>query len=251
MSVERMPAVILAGAKAGDALATAAGVAYKALAPVRGQAMVTTIATALSGTEAISEVFLVGPGEVAAAAPSAKPVPDAGSFFGNLKAGVSACGNNPHCLVITCDIPFITPTVLDAFIAAALARDADLAYPIVDVALCYQRFPGMRRTSIRLREGRYTGGNAVVMRPSFLERNAAHIEGAYEARKKPLQLVGMVGWDLLPRLLLSGRLPGLLPLHLLEERVGRLVGGSVAAVQLPYPEIGTDFDKPDDLRAAL
>lgn len=105
----------------------------------------------------------------------------------------------------------------------------------------------MRRTSLRVREGCFTGGNAMVVRPAFLARNVPLLESTFAARKQPLRLAGMVGWDLVFRALLSPVLPGLLPLSLLEERVGRLVGGRVAALEIPYPEIGADIDKPEDL----
>ena len=36
------------------------------------------------------------------------------------------------------------------------------------VDLCYLRFPGVKRTSLRLREGRFTGGNAMLVNGAFL-----------------------------------------------------------------------------------
>lgn len=251
MSGAAIPAVVLAGGKPGEALAQAAGVRFKALAPLRGRPMVAYVLDALAASERVGEVHLVGPDEVAAALPGIRHVADRGSFLANLTAGVAACGPAPGSLVITCDIPFVTAAALSAFIELAEARDVDLAYPIVEVGRCEERFPGMRRTTLRLREGRFTGGNAVVIRPAFLERNAGVIDDAFAARKRPLKLARMVGWDLVPRILLASRLPGLLPLSLAEERIGRLVGGRVAGIPLPYPEIGADIDKPEDLAALV
>ena len=247
MSAGSIPAVVLAGGKPGEALATASGVRYKALVPVRGRPMVAYVLEALAACERVSAVHVVAPEEVAAALPGVRHVADTGSCLGNLTAGGAACEGARFSLVITCDIPFVTAEALAAFIALAEARDVDLAYPIVELGLCNERFPGMRRTSLRLREGRFTGGNAVLIRPAFLQRNAGLIEEAFAARKQPLRLARMVGWDLVPRILLASKLPGLLPLSLAEERVQRLVGGRVAAIPLAYPEIGADIDKPEDL----
>lgn len=249
MSGAAIPAVVLAGGKPGEALAQAAGVRYKALAPLRGRPMVAYVLDALASSERVGDVNLVAPAEVSAALPGVRHVADTGSFLGNLTAGVAACGRAPYCLVITCDIPFVTGAALSALIELAEARDVDLAYPIVELGVCEKRFPGMRRTSLRLREGRFTGGNAVVVRPAFLQRNEGLIEEAFAARKRPLRLARMVGWDLVPRILLASRLPGVLPLGLAEERIGRLVGGRVAGIPLPHPEIGADIDKPEDLSA--
>lgn len=244
-----IPAVILAGGQAGEALATQTGAAYKALLPVKGQPMVTYVANALAEAHRVGQVFLVGPAEVAEKVRFVAHLPDAGSFLGNLVAGVSACGEAPYCLVITCDIPMVTGTIVDEFVALAVARQVDLAYPIIELWRCRQRFPTMGRTSLRIREGRFTGGNAVVMRPAFLARNAALIEEAFAARKQPLRLAQRIGWGVLARLLVGVVIPQVLPLRLIEERIGQIVGGQVAAIPLPYPEIGADIDKPEDWTA--
>lgn len=250
MHVTPIPAVILAGGQADEALARAAGVRHKALVPVLGRPMVLHVASALAACDCVSEVLLAGPPEVADVVPGARPLGNADSFLGNVLAGTSACSGAPRCLLVTCDIPFVTAEALTAFVRLAWERDVDLAYPIVALHHCAQRFPGMARTSLRLREGRFTGGNAVLVRPQFLTRNAALIEAAFAARKEPIRLAGMIGWDLILRVLLSFAIPKSLPLALLEQRVGRLVGGQVAAIPLPYPEIGADIDKPQDLVAA-
>ncbi|MBI3945668.1 MAG: nucleotidyltransferase family protein [Armatimonadetes bacterium] len=244
-----IPAMVLAGGKAGDALAEGAGVAYKALVPLRGRPMLAYVLDALAETRRVSRVLLVGPEEVAAVAPGIERVPDAGSFLGNLAAGVAACGDAPYCLVLTCDVPAVTGPILDEFVALATERGVDLAYPIVELRRCQERFPGMGRTSLRIREGLFTGGNAVLMRPAFLARNAGVIEAAFAVRKHPLQLGGMIGWGVVARILLARRIPGVLPLRLLEERIGRIVGGRVAGIIVPHPEIGADIDKPEDLAA--
>ncbi|NLC55279.1 MAG: NTP transferase domain-containing protein [Armatimonadetes bacterium] len=242
-----LPAVLLAGGKARDALTEAGGVCHKALLPVAGRPMVTHVAAALAACEAIGKIYLAGPPEVAAVLPDLAHLGDAETFMGNVMAGVAACTGAPYCLFITCDIPFVTPPMLADFVTQATRRAVDLVYPILALARCEERFPGMRRTSLRVREGCFTGGNAMVVRPAFLARNVPLLESTFAARKQPLRLAGMVGWDLVFRALLSPVLPGLLPLSLLEERVGRLVGGRVAALEIPYPEIGADIDKPEDL----
>ncbi len=251
MRLEKIPAVILAGGKAGDSFAVSAGVAYKALAPVAGRPMVAYVADALERAGRVGERIVVGPPEVAAALPGVRHVPDAGSFLGNISAGMAAVPGAAAALIITCDIPFVTPEILDSFVEKALAAGVDLAYPIVRLALCEERFPGMHRTSLNVREGRITGGNAVVMRREFLTNNARLIEDVYAARKQPLRLAGMMGWGFVLRVLLSPKLPGVLPLGILEARIGRMIGGVVAAIELADPEIGADIDKPEDLAGVM
>lgn len=245
----KVPAVMMAGGKAGDALAEHAGVPYKALVPIGGRPMAAHVMDALAASKTVSEVLLVAPAEVAAALPGARHLQDTDSFLGNIQAGVGACRGAEFCLLVTCDIPYVTGPILDAFVQASAARGVDITMPIVEMARCEERFPGMRRTSMRLREGRFTLGNTTLMRPAFLERNTATIEAAFAARKQPLRLAGMLGPGLILRVLLASRFPAALPLSYVENRIGKLVGGAVAAIPLPYPEIGADIDKPSDLGA--
>jgi hypothetical protein len=127
---------------------------------------------------------------------------------------------------------------------------ANIIYPIVAVSDCYARYPGIKRTARRLKEGDYTGGNLVLLRPQFMLQQRERIAGAYAARKSPARLAAMLGIGTLVRLLLSQTLsPKLLSVATLEERAGRLLGGSVRALVSAYPEIATDLDKPSDFAA--
>jgi len=243
----RVPAVILAGGSARPELAAQAGTALRALVPVAGRPMVEWVAEALAGAECVDGIVAVG------SVPEAgrwRRLPDAGSFVDNVYGGLEASGPADHVLFVTCDLPFLTPESVDDFVRRALELNADVVYPVVKAADCAARFPGIRRTAVSLREGRLTGGNLMLARASFLLAQRGRIAAAYAARKSPLRLARMLGLGVLARFAASKIVGGsVLPIHALEEAASCLLGGRARALASAYPEIATDIDRAEDLRA--
>ena len=244
----RVDAVVLAGGRAKPDIVAATGVANRALIPVRGKPMLEHVCGALDAAAGVRDVVIVGD---VPAPPGCAQVPDHGGFVENLFAGLDRAGGEGLVLVTTCDIPFVTAGALDDLIRRGAALEAAIVYPIVPVERCYSRFPGVKRTSLRLAEGRFTGGNAMLLDAAFVRRNREQIAGAYAARKSPARLAMMIGPLTVVRML--GALtvfPKALKLAGLEQAVGRMLGGHVRALVSDYAEIATDIDRLSDLRAA-
>lgn len=244
--------VVLAGGNNGPEMLAATGVENRALTPLGGTTMLGCVVAALSAAPPVGRVFVVG------------PVPPSGDYttvtggetmLDNLMAGLTAAqadGDGPV-LVSTSDIPFLTPAAVEDFVRQASASGADLCFSYVPVELCYAKYPQMKRTAIKVREGRVTLGNLFLVNPRFLMAHRTTIMQAYAARKSPFQVGRLLGWGLLARFLGAQALsPALLPVSRLEAGVARLIGGGcrVSAVRSEFPEIGTDVDKPDDVAAA-
>jgi 2-phospho-L-lactate guanylyltransferase (CobY/MobA/RfbA family) len=177
-------------------------------------------------------------------------VADHGSFAENLFAGLRAADGAELAVVATCDLPFLTGEVLAEFANDARSSGADLVYAAVPVEACYDRFPGIERTSVRLREGRLTGGNVVAARPGVLLGQENRIRAAYAARKSPFRLAWMFGLGTTLRAAIALTIaPRLLGLGELERAASRVLGCSVKALLSDRPEIATDIDRPKDLEA--
>ncbi|MES2461822.1 MAG: hypothetical protein V4671_14655, partial [Armatimonadota bacterium] len=88
-------------------------------------------------------------------------------------------------LVATADVPFLTPEAVTDLLqrADAMGGNADFGYPIVEAARCRERFPEMKRTTLRIKEGEFTGGNLVLLNPAFLREHQQVIRDAYARRK--------------------------------------------------------------------
>ena len=245
--------VVLAGGRNSAEMAAATGVENRALTPLGTRTMLDYVTAALRGAASVGEVYVVGdvPG-----GPGCHVVQGGGTLLDNLMAGVRAAqagGGGDRVLVSTSDIPFLTPQAVDDFVDRATQSGADLCCSYVPVGLCYARFPEMKRTAVKLREGSLTLGNLMLVNPHFLLANQGTISRAYAARKSPIKVARMLGPGLLVRLLLAQFVaPSLLTVGALERAVSRLLGGGTraAGIRSECPEIGTDVDKPDDVAIA-
>jgi len=248
VSVPQVPAIVLAGGQAGPDLAAATGQRCRAMVPVAGKPMVVHVCDALLQATTVSSILVVGD---VPAPEGCSQTGDHGGFAENLFAGLRVVGNGELVLVSTCDIPFVTPAAFDDLVRRGVELRADVVYPIVHVAACYRRFPGVKRTSLRLREGVFTGGNAMLVNGAFVRAHADQIASAYAARKSPARLASMIGLGTLARLVGAMTVfPNALELAALEAAVGRLLGGAVArALVSDYPEVATDIDRLTDLQA--
>lgn len=244
----RIPVVILAGGKASMDMEAATGVSNRALIDVGGKTMILRIVEALRECELCGDITVVGK-----MPPSDHytRLPDKGDFISNVISGAVVSGNHPFVLICTCDLPFLTGEAVTDFLTAAIDKatqsGATVVYPVVPVSRCYRRFPGLKRTALKLKEAHFTGGNMMLARPQFLISQRKRIADAYRARKSPLRLANMLGLDMIFRLLFSQIFaPHLLTLPLLEKRISQMLAGPARVYVSPYPEIATDLDKPSD-----
>ena len=246
--------VVLAGGKNSAEMQAATGVENRALTPLGGRTMLEYVTTALRQSPSVGSIYVVG--EVPTSG-DYQQVTGGETLLDNLLAGLRAAEaggskgqSAERVLVSTSDIPFLTPEGVEDFVQRSMAGGADLCCPFVSLALCQSRFPEMKRTAIKVREGRFTLGNLMLVNPRFLLAHRDTIQRAYEARKSPMQMARLLGFTLLGRLVLAQTIsPSLLTIRALEEAVSRLLGNGCRAVgmETQYPEIGTDVDKPDDV----
>ena len=159
-----------------------------------------------------------------------------------IRIAMAALGHTKQVLVVTGDIPLLTPAAVEDFIDQSTKVKAELYYAIVSKAANERHFPGTKRTYVRLREGIFTGGNIFLVNPLIVDRCMDVAEVVIANRKNPLKLCQMLGWSFVFRFLLGG-------LHLkdVQRRVCELLGVTGAVIESEYPELGIDVDKPSDL----
>lgn len=250
-----IPTVVLAGGQAKPELEAVIGQTSRALAQVFGKSLLRHVIDALLGAGPQGEPL--GPILVAGDLPDSPDysrISDTGQFTDNLFAGLLRFQDQPFVLIATADLPFLTASVVGRFAqdASELAGrgDVGVVWPIVPLAACYARYPGVKRTSLKLREGVYTGGNLALVQPSLLLGLRDRITAAYAARKSPGRLAHMMGMTIFARLIASQTLaPRLLSIAHLEEGASRLLGGKARALMCDLPELATDLDRPSDFLA--
>lgn len=248
----RASALVLAGGLAGDELQAHTGVANKALIDINGQPMIRYVIDALLAAERIEDVLVVGPVaelEEALAGLPVNVIADTGNMIDNIRAGAAQLPAGRPMLISSSDIPLLTGPVVDAFLELCFKRPADLYYSIVEREVNERKYPLVKRTYVTLAEGTFTGGNLFMVDPAIVEPVAPKAQEFIANRKRPLRMARLLGIGFLVKLLLR-----VLTIPELEAKIGKLWGVRGAAIICPYPEIGIDVDKPDDVqlvRAAL
>lgn len=242
--MEKVDGIILAGGGIEADLKEATGAEFKALVPVAGRPMVAWVAEALKGSNVVERAVVVGPREILGSLPEwATGVEERGSFEGNLSAGLEAC-EAEDVLVVPCDIPLLSPATVHEFVFLYRRRRAHLAYAAVPRGAVEARFPGVRRTYAKLREGAFTGGNMVVARREVLSRMGDIISLSFSARKSLVGLAKLLGPSFVLKFVL-----GLASLKDIEARATKLIGAPAAAIVLEKPDAAMDVDSVEHLRA--
>ena len=236
-------AIVLGGGNSDDAVAARFGVAVKALAIIAGQPMAAHVLRALRGAE-VERIVYVGPVTPALEGLIDTHVAARGTMLENLQVGLAAIGDAGRVLVATADIPLLTSEA----VRDVLNRDsgAGLVYPVIDMLDSQAMFPTGKRTSAKLKEGRFTGGNLFLLEPRLVNDFLPRLEFVLDNRKNVLRLAGMFGLGTLFKLAL-----GTLQIAELEASVSRILGVPAKALITKYAEIGFDVDKLEDIAVIL
>jgi GTP:adenosylcobinamide-phosphate guanylyltransferase len=246
--VSVLDAIVLAGGPP-DALAALEPGAYnKAFVRIGGVALVTRTIAGLRASSRIDRIVAVAPPAAAAhpALASASEVRgDGARMLESLRSGLQGFTEDALVVVAAADLPALDARAVDEFVDAALARDLDLAYACLERGYHDAVYPEFPHTWARLREGRFCGGGLVALRPRVLPRLAELLDALGNARKSPLRLASVFGWDVLARFAL-----GRLTIAAAEERASRLIGARAGAIRCTQPQIALNVDRVEDVRRA-
>lgn len=238
-------AIILAGGE-NKGLGQGTAERYEALIEIAGKPMVVLVAEALAATGKISGIFVIGPSPELQNCrfPDGTTVLAAGSsIMETIQIGMAALPESRPVLVVTADIPLLTPEAVDDFLEqCAKAGSAEFYYPIVEREINEQRYPGNRRTYVRLQEGVFTGGNIFLVDPAIVSRCNKLAERIFAFRKNPLKLCRLIGWRFVFKFIFRR-----LTLREVERQFSAVLGIHGAVILSGFPEVGIDVDKPSDL----
>jgi molybdopterin-guanine dinucleotide biosynthesis protein A len=238
-------AVVLAGGPPDAVAALEPGAANKAFVHVGGVALVERTLRALRASETIGRIIVVAPHASHAdhALAIADELRDDGTkISASLRSGLAGLPPGETVLVSTSDLPILTPASIDDFIEHARELDPDLGYGCVERTVHEALFPDVPHTWARLHDGTYCGGGFIVIKPRVLPSLERFIERLGAARKNPLRLASLFGWDVLARFA-----TGQLSIASAERRASQLIGAPVRAVISPYPETGVNVDRVSDV----
>ena len=244
-----LDAIVLAGGPPDAVAALEPGAPNKAFVRIGGIPLVSRTIAGLRASSRIDRIVVVAPASAAAhpaLAGASEVRGDGARIIESLRAGMQGFTEDAIVLVAASDLPALDAPAVDEFVDAVLARDLDVAYACLERRYHVAAYPEFPHTWARMREGEFCGGGLVALRPRVLPRLASFMDALGAARKSPLRLARLFGWDLLPRFAL-----GRLRIADAEARASRLLGGvRVGAVRCTHPGVALNIDRAADVERA-
>ncbi|MDZ7841212.1 MAG: nucleotidyltransferase family protein [Gammaproteobacteria bacterium] len=249
-------ALVLAGTRQGepDVIADAAGASCKALAPVGGQPMIERPLSVLlhSGRIAGIDAALPVDADVAAESPRlagwldervVKRVEAAASPARTVRAVLDRLPMDDWLLVTTADHALLDAAILEQFLGRCEAPGVDAFAGLLPLEILEATYPDMRRTGLKLRDGRFSGCNLFLLRNGSAGRALVSFWMRLETlRKSPLRMALALG----PAAVLGYGLRAL-SLSRALQMIGRRTGARLAPAILDIPEAAIDVDSLPDL----
>ncbi|HET7815774.1 MAG TPA: NTP transferase domain-containing protein [Candidatus Baltobacteraceae bacterium] len=229
-------AVITAGGTVDEPFARRIGTPYKALARVRGTALIDRTISALRGG-GIERIGVVAPDEVAdVCRKSVDFIVTAKEHGGaNQWLALNAFEFDTPFVYATCDMPYIDSNAVSWFVERAGLREVSMA--LTEFADFEKRFPKAPPFGIKLGGERVVNGGLFAV-PAY----ASHMLEAigitlFNARKNPLKMARIAGPGILLRYLV-----GNLGVGDIEYRAKQLLTIPARALRNAPPELAYDVD---------
>ncbi|MFO7814533.1 MAG: nucleotidyltransferase family protein [Halanaerobiales bacterium] len=238
-------ALVVAGGKNDGVLKDFSAKEYESLIEIAGKPMVQHVIDAVEGVEEIKDIVIVGPPELNEVTEKEHNIIKAdGGMVNNVKRGIEVLDDKSYILIITSDVPLVSPEIIKEFIHRCKEEmKYDLFYPIISKKINLKKYPEVERTYVHLKEGVFTGGNLLLVSPDIIQGPLEWYNKILSLRKKPLKMSKMLGFKFIIKLIFRR-----LSISELEERVSEIIGYDCKALFFDYPEIGFDVDKPSDLK---
>lgn len=237
--------LVIAGGKNDGQLKQYSDQEYESLIEIAGKPMVQHVIEAVKGVKEIDNIITVGPEKLnQITGKDYNILKPEGTLVDNVKRGMKLLNEDHHIIIITSDIPLVTPKIIKEFIDKCKAEmKYDFFYPLISKEDNIKKYPGVERTYVHLKEGVYTGGNLVMVSPSIIQGPLDWYDKLFSLRKRPFKMSQMMGIKIIIKFIFRQ-----LTISDVEKRVSNIIGHSCKALIFEHPEIGFDVDKPSDLK---
>jgi molybdopterin-guanine dinucleotide biosynthesis protein A len=243
-----MNAIVLAGGGPDAVSATVPGLPNKAFVPIGGIALVERVVAALRAAPGVARIIAVAPaamhGHPALAATDERRT-DGARMIESLESGLAGAPPGDLILIAASDLPVLSVAAIAEFLEGAHARDLDVAYAIVSQRDHQAAYPHVPHTWAKMVEGRFCGGGLVALKPRVMPALRVVLDDLGAARKSPLRLAALLGWDILPRFAL-----GSLTVEAAERRASAILRAPAGAIRCSHAEVAVNVDRPTDVGLA-
>lgn len=243
-----MNAIVLAGGPRDAVAETDADAPNKAFIKIGGTELVARTLQAVRASSQIDKIIVVAPAS-ARSHPSLVIAdelrPDGRRIGDSLASGISGLDPDTPVLITPSDLPVLSADAVDEFVWLALSLDAELTYGCLEKKIHQAAYPQIPHTWARFRDGTFCGTGIITLRPRCYPLLAGVIERLAAARKNPLALASLFGWDILLRFAVHR-----LTITQAEARASKILGASVRAVVSTHPEMAVNVDRVSDITLA-
>jgi 2-phospho-L-lactate guanylyltransferase (CobY/MobA/RfbA family) len=262
MPADRVNAAVLAGGINRIPLYAGYTPGYKALVPFCGRPSILYTLDAARAVPQVARVCIVGPEAVLRPAlegtvhgGDACDFADGGETLrDSIFSGLRHFAGSPRVLVLTADLPLITPQAIADFLAAVeRIKTPDRATLFLSVVprRCFTGpYEHFTKPFNRFRDIEVCHGNLWLADPRLLQstRATARINRIYRARKNPVASALAVGLRVGLSYVLGVHLLHALTLERMTRIAARSFGVGGVPVIVEHPEITIDVDEPADYR---
>jgi GTP:adenosylcobinamide-phosphate guanylyltransferase len=220
----------------------------KALLDLCGKPMIQWVLNALDEANSIDKIIIVGlPEDSGISGEKIQSfIPTQGGMLDNVRIGIQKIlESNPgacHTIIASSDIPGITSEKVDWVVNTAMQTDDDVYYCVVSRQVMESRYPGSKRSYVRLKDVDVCGGDMNIIRSSLVEGNDELWQKIVDARKNAFKQAALLGYDTLLLLLFR-----MITLEGAARKVSKRIKLQGRVLLCPYAEIAMDVDKPHQL----
>lgn len=245
-----MDAIVIAGGipRPEDPLYSYVKGDAKALVDIAGKPMVQWVLDALSDSQRVDNVIVVGLSAKNQLS-CKKPLhflPNQGRMLSNIVAGINKSlqldKKSKYVLIVSSDIPAIKPHMVDWLVDTSMQTKDDLYYGVCPRDVMEARYPGSNRTYTRLKDMELCGSDINLCHVRMASEHLELWESLLGARKSPLAQASKLGLGLLFALVTRQ-----LTLEAAVTRIGERIGIKGRAIVWQYAEPCMDVDKPHQL----
>lgn len=241
-------AIVLAGGPADELAALQPGAPNKAFVEIAGKTLAQRTIEGLRSSAEVGRIVAVAP-LAAHAHPALAGAdecrPDGVRITESLRNGLAGSPPDELVLVSASDLPILGEAAVTDFVRRGLTADPDVGYGCLEKQKHLDAYPDLPHTWAHLKGGTYCGGGMIVIKPRALPALERFIEKLGAARKNPLALAGIFGWDVLLTFAVRQ-----LTLEAAEARASQLLGMKARAIVSPFAETAVNVDRVSDVAAA-
>lgn len=222
---------------------------YKALITISGKVMVQWVLDSLEKSPSIERIVLVGLPDSAQVSCKLKPfsrVTNTGDMLENIQSGIAELVKQDPCkrrvLIVSSDVPAITPEMVEWEIQMADGSEHDLYYNVIQRKIMEEQFPSSKRSFYPLKDMEVCGADVNAVDTDFALNPPLQAQKIIKERKNLYNQAAVVGFDTMALFLFKR-----LSLEEAECLLSKKLNMKARAMICPFAEMGMDVDKPYQL----